>query len=230
MRLELDWDDDAFVEETLENKPPSFFAQHVKALCITGVHPVETLRLMSMCEGVVNFACWAGTDTGESAILPALSSFRRLQRLTMNFEMVFDGPPNFSLPLFAEITHLEVLDLPSWWDQWTGFELLSNLTHLAFYSWDAYEETTDVLRHILLNCKSLQFLVFVYVEFHFPSDSQRLDDELDDPRVVFIPVNFPITKDWEDGARGGTQGVWVRAEKKVAEKQRRGESVNCLGS
>jgi len=90
---------------TINLKPASFFAKHVKHLCLVVSMPMnDQLRMLSTCSGVVYLEYEPQPITPE--VIHCLNRMP-LERLSMRVdEMVW--LVDFTLPLFSKITHLAI--------------------------------------------------------------------------------------------------------------------------
>lgn len=209
---------------TLDSKRAEFFASSVKAIiitCIPALNVQEKTRIFSVCTGVCDIYDIYAIEMP----LPVLSGLR-LQRLHANLQMFKTYPPNyFTLPAFAELTHLEVHDYPDFWPAFR-FGLLPSLSHLSIVTWAA-EEWDDagvrLVSNALSQCALLRVLV-LNVRHPEPEvcESQirvRLVDIMD-PRLVLLHLQANILdstfwKDWQ-----GPDEFWKCAEECVAEQIR----------
>jgi hypothetical protein len=196
---------------TLRSRPPNFFASYVKTLVLTSVvNAKQAARIMSVCTGVVNFASSVPCTT----LVPTPNSFHP-QRLSINLGSRQVADPDFSLPLFANVTHLEIVTKGTSWSGWSGFENLHRLTHLAVsFQGDARLGTLDVLHQILASCSSLKVLVVIaHNDYISRATLDLVQDHFSDPRVAFIREEARL-QDWLRGLDGG-RDMWERAEELV---------------
>ncbi|KAJ7646567.1 hypothetical protein FB45DRAFT_890793 [Roridomyces roridus] len=128
---------------TFSSKPASFFAQNVRTLHLaTGVSYSQARKIIAVCTNLSSLTCWANPLTSGDEFCALLSP--TLRRLSINASTVWSptGPtrtPDLSHPLFACITHLEIVNPPNWFD-WSPLldaGTLPRLTHLAFGDLDA---------------------------------------------------------------------------------------------
>ncbi|KAJ7733920.1 hypothetical protein B0H16DRAFT_1224719, partial [Mycena metata] len=123
----------------ISRKPPGFFASSATHLFFPdALHFLtdETVAtILAACSGITSLR--AGCN-----LLPhhdALASLGSLRRLTVNVRLLLGSyyhPEGFALPLFRNITHLELLETSISWESsdyvCKGLVLLPQLTHLAF--------------------------------------------------------------------------------------------------
>ncbi|KAJ7096918.1 hypothetical protein C8R44DRAFT_989174 [Mycena epipterygia] len=131
--------------------------------------------------------------------------------------------PDFTHPLFTQITHLAVHEYAgSSWETWSGLAQMSYLTHLSFLDNVFTRDSDDtVYRNALMHCKSLQVLAMHCREEHMRQLTPHYRAVAFDPRFVIVSIKHPGTE-WQIGARGG-EDHWVRAERLV-KKRRSGET------
>ncbi|KAJ7763012.1 hypothetical protein B0H16DRAFT_1528478, partial [Mycena metata] len=207
--------------QVIKSKPASFFHDSVRHLMIPEVpeNDTEGQFILSACTGV--------EDLWIYQLPPYLLPFTRnlpLRRLHCGLtELFVSKDVDFTHPLFANITHLELIDSPKEFDQekWSGLALIPNLTHLAFNGLNFLS-----LWAVLLDqCRSLRLLVCLVGSSHSEvilSLAARQDDERlpRDPRFVVMQCE-EFEKDWQMGAHTG-EDYWARGEAVVA-KHRSGE-------
>lgn len=181
------------------------------------------------CQNLHNVAVWCSTSPNILDDLGAL----RLERLSIDIIVLFQSTSvtafqrrvEASPPLFADLTHLEMITFCENWDGWTAIALLPKLTHLAVENGVAPEE--PVTRDALDHCRWLRVLVFVSGSGDAPRhiNVQQRDGcgRGADLRVVHIEYNNNgrYEEDWEAGARGRLD-MWSLADEIV--KARLGHS------
>lgn len=133
-------------------KPTDFYANRVKSICIHRMSQAEIIliqpdvvrRILSTFTGLQNIALFdtwsAGDDTffKNASQKSKIGQHLRPRSLTCHLERFFaihtipNRQPDFALPFFSRLTHLEILDPVKTWTLWTGLELIPCLTHLAF--------------------------------------------------------------------------------------------------
>ena len=224
---------------TVAEKPPEFFATHVKCLCIPfSVTVAEAIKLLSVCTGLNSLACWLlpvdGTNTftlsvatsdptlpdGVPYVTPGLPSITSLVtslhlRSLCARLCIFsaESNPDFTSPLFQNITHLDIADRWETWMtwSWTGIGSLIHLSHLSL-QWEEKGISHTALK-FLSQCKNLRVCIF-YIAGPLSLSEQRLGD---DPRVVVFPYSGG-SEHWETRVRGEAND-FVRAEQIVRERQ-----------
>jgi hypothetical protein len=218
----------AFIR-TLEtgSKPPSFYATHVKPLCIAyRVHTEQVAKILAACIGVRNLACWVNSPRDQvRQMLPALVTALRPRRLSMHYPLLMQTPESdvdFRVPCFQTVTHLEVCgDWPSWvsWS-WTHIASVPHLTHVNLQLFQQDFDLRRIKRVLdkIMQCPTLRVCV-LHVE---PEEECRFFQELlemdaDDKRLVVIPCPDGWCEDWHAHVRGEPD-QWSRAEVIVASR------------
>jgi len=206
----------------IETKPAAFFHD---VRCLFLGEPALSLRdrghrherertILTACRGLTDLAA-----TSELATHADTLARMRLQHLTLHLDGLFVPPKRveFSHPIFAHLTHLEVLGYESRRTQgeWAGLALLPCLTHFAFNDVEACYE----LRPVLQACEQLRCVVL--------HGGGTVDDEEDehirksgmaeDPRFVLVHQQNFFT-DWQRGA-AGLDTFWDVAENFIAVKR-----------
>ncbi|KAF8208936.1 hypothetical protein K438DRAFT_1813164 [Mycena galopus ATCC 62051] len=158
-----------------------------------------------------------------SPLLPTLLAEIPLTRLCLSAENLFaPRRADFTHALFAQITHLDLLDevCGPWDPRWTSLARMQRLTHLAFdLSMSKQRDWESVLHGALAHCPALQVLALMWSPWlrdemrENRAEIRRLAE--DDPRfVIVLQTSHP--HDWETGARGGID-AWSRAEDLVGQ-------------
>ncbi|KAJ7115091.1 hypothetical protein C8R43DRAFT_125042 [Mycena crocata] len=200
--------------DMLDGKPASFLREHVRHIALTSVFLPVVEAVLLKCTRAVNLALFQDDDSHQtSALLPRLAAMP-LQRLSCDLESLFYGwGMDFTHPMFAQLTHLDFLSVPTNWESCTtgvGVGQLPRLTHLSFgLSVRCGEAAHLRFRAFLANCELLEALVLV------TKDGDRLrgyEYFADDPRAVVMFMLQNLLEDWEIGADGG-EDHWVRADR-----------------
>lgn len=198
-------------------RPPAFFTEHVKSLCIPGdIGQSDAERILTVCQGVVNLACWA---MGGAPLFPLIDGIRP-KRISMNTSGLFglNTQPDFLHPFFQNVTHLEIVD---WlWTSWSGLELIPCLTHLAV-DLDNYNASVIArLRRILNCCESLRVCLCLV-----PTDQAMIEASnalagVEDVRLVILS-DTEVMDNWEASLREETEDChWSFAEAIIAARTR----------
>ena len=208
---------------TVDSRPPHFFEHHVKTLCIPGdIRPEHAKRILSVCQGVINLAYWI-TSWCPPPPFALIAPTLRPRQLSFNTYGLFHltTPPDFTLPFFARVTHLEVVDWPFIAES-CQFERLPSLRYLAV-DIDQYGHAIVLeLRRILNECQHLAVLLCLVRQQSAMSDVEeafRLVGD-DDIRLVILPDSEPL-ENWEaslDLASDNCQ--WSCAERIIEERRR----------
>ncbi|KAJ7751551.1 hypothetical protein DFH07DRAFT_1032492 [Mycena maculata] len=138
--------------KALESRPVSFWHDHTRYLSL-GMQPGEHMgRILSMCSGTSNLALW-NTDYDfrhYSKFLPLIAAMP-LVRLSVHLEVLFGRErSDFSHPMFARITHLDLLDIGpyQWWE--VGLGHLPCLTYISFNFPRSWYPSADEPRSVLI--------------------------------------------------------------------------------
>jgi hypothetical protein len=205
----------------ITEKRASFFKTSVRHLIIDDmdntVEPTSLSKIASACSGVKDIFL----NISLSPMLPLLTSLSSLTRLGASLHPFFGSLPiDFTHPLFAHITHLEIFDYSETAQIAEGLSVIPNLTHCAFDD----EVFLDKTQHILQTCSKLQYLIFVIVsveELGMLEESDGKNDQCtalaEDTRFV-VAVRSRFREDWRSGAQTG-RDFWARAETFVALKR-----------
>ncbi|KAJ7081263.1 hypothetical protein C8R44DRAFT_823716 [Mycena epipterygia] len=198
------------IPQLVDSRPPAFFHDHVRHLSVL-VSPdnaKKVMPLLAVCHATANLHLIGG----HPSLLPLLGAMP-LRRLSARLSALFPSGPDFSLPLFTNITHLNLLDWPGYtWNRWSGLAQIPSLTHLSFHNSPA---DPAFCHEALMHAKSLQVLAFFlsddkeYLEF-----ASRYATLAFDPRFVILVI-AGLFVDW---ARGG-EDCWAKAEEFVAERR-----------
>ncbi|KAJ7911914.1 hypothetical protein B0H13DRAFT_1614099 [Mycena leptocephala] len=201
----------------LEARPASFFHRHVRSICFTPYQSSEyAVSVLSVRGATINVAFL--DIMGSSTLLPVLDALP-LRRLSICLDRLVPfgiDKTDFSRPLFAQLTHLDILDWrDEGWPTWSGLAQLTQLTHLSFSYHDFIPYKT--CHHVLRHCEALEVLAVVC------SDQQLLCRFREQQRDLASDIRFIIVMvlddllDWEIGARGGDD-YWSVADAVVKER------------
>ncbi|KAK0213333.1 hypothetical protein DFS33DRAFT_116651 [Desarmillaria ectypa] len=189
--------------QTVDSRPASFFASHVKNLYLTFVSYPQAQKVLSVCTGVTNLACWAASSSLELLPLPR----QPLERLSVNvatlMQLCETRKPDFSHPAFRALTHLDITEPPtsSVDIDWSALYKLPKLTHISIGNLTESHHLF-LLKELLANCESLLYLVVISDHGEF---TKRVSEEIDDRRLKILPY-FHHPKEyrtyWEDVQRG----------------------------
>ncbi|KAJ6502806.1 hypothetical protein C8R47DRAFT_216370 [Mycena vitilis] len=200
------------------HEPAPFFRERVNHVCFSSVPATDIAKILSLCSATGNLALLNGIHDN---VLPSILETLPLARISLE---LFSYRPrlidaHYHHPLFAGITHLDVLDWPSrGWAAWSGLALLPRLTHLSFRA-EAARVPATVCGGVLLHCRLIEVLALVHSTPDQPvvplppiSTAHLLET---DPRfVVIVLPMIELVGDWRAGARGG-RDHWALAEEIV---------------
>ncbi|KAJ7607237.1 hypothetical protein FB45DRAFT_929345 [Roridomyces roridus] len=210
----------------LRTKPAGFLrkaVRHVFADMRVSTHMSDLGQVLDIALDVESLTVFPATS---EYLLERLKPLH-LKRLAILLEPVFHSDDltvtavEFTLPMFASITHLDLFDGISdsaYFEHWTELAALPALTHLALST------LCDVLRgakHVLGNSKTIKILVSM--DPSDPEDDAPVIPErvVNDDRFVFMALSTAqYQEDWHVGARGGVD-FWARAERFVEKKRRK---------
>lgn len=223
--------------ETSRTKSRTFFATHVKSLCISyDVHNERTARIISACRGVTSLTFWVAPmdEWRVSKSIPcndiasALDHLRPVKLSVLLHGLLQSPYPRFQLSFFEKITHLSVINTWDDWATWNGFELLPSLTHLSFdvhvgpRTFDNHTTLliSHVINNILVRCPRLRVCILLLIFDPHPSftASTILSGMATlDPRLVFLGDSEPFL-DREAHSRR-EENIWKLAERVVTRQR-----------
>ncbi|KAJ7750409.1 hypothetical protein DFH07DRAFT_546282 [Mycena maculata] len=184
-------------------KPASFFAASVRHLAFPGRRisselPAEEIRaLLQLCTNIVSLALNMDTP-GLLPIMQEMKIRRWVGWLVFFFEGNSDAV-DLSHPAFRTVTHL--------------------------HTFDDLRDDAEVPRLVLERCTRLQVLL-VFWDIPEPARQMAANPPVTDVRFVVCIHGGVYRKDWEVGARGGTD-MWTAADTFVARKRRREIDTSC---
>ncbi|KAJ7465987.1 hypothetical protein FB451DRAFT_1138102 [Mycena latifolia] len=200
-------------------KPASFFHDTVRHLLLdpaTSLTVEEATEVLKLCTGVVNFAVVGSLSS--PALLPVLGNMR-VQRLSVSLNSLFGAISSVDPrhPLFAYITHLDILDpdpATSAPHFSTHIPALPSLTHLCLNNFMPW----NVIRTLLAECPRLELLANFWAERKYDVAFGRAQNvPVHDVRFV-MGLYGNYWADWEAGARGFPD-FWSAADDFVAQKR-----------
>ncbi|KAJ7120748.1 hypothetical protein C8R43DRAFT_1076861 [Mycena crocata] len=198
------------VQQLLNSRPASFFLDHVRNLCIDTSNRLEGEAILTKCNRAHNIYIRGPADCTFLPLLATMAPRRLRVELLRSFFRPADV--DYSHPLFARVTHLEVAvsDLPP---QGANLAALTCLTHLAIHRRTSnYAPIEGALTH----CPHLEVLVVLSYEEvlvdwdlfrHFAHEIRLVQLVLDD-----------VIGDWKSGAVDG-KDFWTKADAVVRERQ-----------
>lgn len=239
------------VTDPQTSKPADFFAQHVKVLVIsTRYRQPEVVQILRACSGARMVANWMGL--GESDAMRELFSSSHFSPSRYSVSAVateLSSWPlepgahrmDFSLPIFQNLTHLEILCATGEGCRyWNSLSSLSNLTHLSVYHFYFFSPNfVEVTKKILRQCpKSLRILVNWMPSLAYGRGNwdkvHAINEGVVDPRAIIAYCNriepqtghfeFALRRSFADRTRdwmGKTVGkdFWELAEE-IVERRR----------
>ncbi|KAJ7502512.1 hypothetical protein B0H11DRAFT_1988849 [Mycena galericulata] len=194
---------------TFSSRPAAFFAKNVRALHLTtGVSYSSARKIITVCTNLSSLTCWANPLASREEFRALLSP--NLRRLSISASTLWfpNGPTALDLthPIFASLTHLEVVNPPSWFD-WTPLlgGALPRLTHIAFGDLDS-SHTASMIPFFTAALASdeprIEMLIAVSRSEHFLHALELA--ELKDSRFICLPSYhhpFSPTEYWDGVVR-----------------------------
>jgi len=179
------------------------------------------MKILAVCTGLTDLRVWPNTPSPvanfviTSSIRPTHLSFSA-EHLALNSRV-----PDFSLPFYQELTHLELHDTWGQLISWApNFSMLLQLTHLALvfgFPFSCGSISSYGLSTILANCIKLEVCVLRYMineELRFGQDL-AIANSFADPRVVVVPWRRSKAR-WADGLWNEKADLWTQAEAIIA--------------
>jgi hypothetical protein len=125
------------VFNAINSEPADFFTRAVRHPCLPRLE-VKARQFLEVCTAVVDLAL----NYCDPSFVPIFATMR-LQRLSTHLHELFGGPVHLHHPLFADITHLDILDF-------TDENLLQTLVQISIL---------PALTHLALDCRVPRVLV-----------------------------------------------------------------------
>lgn len=207
---------------TINSRPPEFFAKNVKKLCLTNILTfAQAQSIFAVCTGLTDLGCSVDVPLASGGLLSLIQT-RTLERLSVKVEALWrNSPPRriSSRELFPNLSHIDIVNPPSFSIaiDWSWLCDLPALTHISFGDLFAAEHlhVFELLRHLLVNCESLQALIVTSHDPSFLCELQR--EDIHDPRLVLLP-NFHHPKNldayWQ-GIKQGEPDFWALCDEMV---------------
>jgi hypothetical protein len=177
-------------------RPKEFYESSVKSLMIPyNLDVPDAIMFLRACPKVEKLACWLTLPEPNPELVDALKNLQP-RSLSIRLLNLFGGKeelPDFSVPLFQNVTHLEIIDSHAFWTPWEDIAKLPKLTHLILYSpveWRREERLRALHRSVkffLENCPSLQVLALNLTATENKELLKPLDD-ITDERLVFFQL------------------------------------------
>ncbi|KAJ7498090.1 hypothetical protein B0H11DRAFT_1998631, partial [Mycena galericulata] len=201
---------------TLETRPPQFFTDSVKSLCVPGdIELLAAERVLEACQGVINLAIWLPLQ--EVPLFPFVCSLQP-KRLSINVRALYGNrEPDFAHPFFSKVTHLELIDWLGWKTYFSIDCLYPHLTHLALDLDTERAGSAAEIRQILVSCRSLVICVGLVCDDDTMIVASNQLAAIEDPRLVILSESNVIDN-WEASLRDADASMWVFAETIVVAK------------
>ncbi|KAG2135422.1 hypothetical protein DEU56DRAFT_858210 [Suillus clintonianus] len=202
----------------LKTRPASFFARYVKTLLLSDIPACYMMEILAVCTGLTDLRIWPHTPSPVTHFV--VTSSIRPTHLSFSAEHLAarGRGPNFALPFYQELTHMELHDT---WGQlmtWApNFAMLPHLTHLALVFGSPFScgsVASYGLNAILANCSKLKVCVLRCMlsedELRFGQDAV-IANSIVDPRVVVVGWHRSRAR-WADGLWNEKTDLWNKAE------------------
>ncbi|KIM74483.1 hypothetical protein PILCRDRAFT_702990 [Piloderma croceum F 1598] len=228
----------------ITTKPLSFYVRYIKVLDLPRAsdfwrsHPQTTIKLFACCKGVEHFVSSASPFSTpiSTELLEAVTAMRPRRLVGRLTRILPDTNPNFSLPFFNNVTHLQISDSMDRWATWSGFHHLRRLSHILLPASDDFGVSfftpgaLRVVKDILSHCESLQVCVLRHgntTDFWYrPGEALDLFEGTEDARVVFILTPVEKRSDWQ-AFFNGEPDTWDYADQVVAMQRQTGRRVKA---
>jgi hypothetical protein len=198
----------------IKSKPADFFANAVRHLCLESfMLEQESRQILEVCCGAINLALTA-THTMPT-ILPILSAMC-LQRLSVFLHRLFGRTPDLLHPLFASLTHLDLLD-----NNDEGLtQILAHIPKLPVLSHLTLDSAVpqDSVETLLVECPRLKLLLVLWSWVNGYKSAQIR--HIYDVRFVIGLCLANYWDDWEAGATGRPH-FWSLGDDFVAQKRKK---------
>ncbi|KAF8143344.1 hypothetical protein K438DRAFT_1783845 [Mycena galopus ATCC 62051] len=204
---------------TFSSRPPAFFSKAIRNLHLTsGISYNRARDIISVCPNLSTLTCWANPLSTKKELCALLSP--NLQRLSIDASILWSTSstniPDLTHPVFARLTHLEIVNPPSGFD-WSPLldGSVAHLTHLAFG--DLYAAHTASMISFFCDALAsedpqLKMLIAVSRDEHFLTALELAD--LKDTRFMCLSsYHHPLgpTEFWEGVARKDVE-FWSRPD------------------
>ncbi|TFK66881.1 hypothetical protein BDN72DRAFT_126589 [Pluteus cervinus] len=195
--------------------------KYARNLLVGGSYLDELIPLLGSCPNLVNIAIWFGSDWSSPMLLEQISKLSP-QRLSVNLIGLMSlerFTEKFAqLPVFTNLTHLELASVCNAWEEVEGIQYLPKLTHLSMPEY-ADQAIITLIRNALEYCAVLKVLVMFgqagIGEVVVQVQTAGRVKEIGDPRIVSLHCNY--LEEWLLSASGG-KGMWALAEEIVASR------------
>lgn len=206
----------------IKTKPASFFASYVKTLLLSDIPACIVMEILAVCTGLADLRVWPHTPSVVTRFVVA-SSIRPIHlSFSAEYLAAHGSAPDFSLPFYQELTHLELHDTWGQLMSWApSFAMLPELTHLAFAFGSPFSCGSIAsygLSAILANCTKLKVCVLRCVlsedELRFGQDA-AIAHSIVDPRVVVVGWRRSQAR-WAGSLWNEKANLWNQAEAIIA--------------
>ncbi|KAJ7896130.1 hypothetical protein B0H13DRAFT_2034456 [Mycena leptocephala] len=194
------------IMNAIKSKPADFFANAVRHLCLDSfILEQESRQILEVCCGVINLAL--NHNHTKPNLLPILSTMC-LQRLSVFLHRLFGRTPDLLHPLFASLTHLDLLDNG---DDDEGLTyILAHIPKLPVLSHLALDPAVSQgsVETLLVECPRLKLLLVLWSSIRHVYDVRFV--------IWLCPEDY--WGDWEAGATGRPH-FWSLGDDFVAQKR-----------
>ncbi|KAF6749866.1 hypothetical protein DFP72DRAFT_911926 [Ephemerocybe angulata] len=225
------------IEDPASTKPPNFFEIHVKTIFIDEIHPQKVAPILKKCSCIISLCLWGVTSLSKPYLSVTTVAPKRLSLAASTLD---SNARHFSLPLFRQVTHLDIycgIGSGSEDMDWSTLNGLKHITHFSV-SLDPDEPSYgDIIRSIPV---SVRIMILYLVDFDVEDQGIQAiaDGQIDDRVVICLvsqtraPLDYYnklahiLAKTSWQGLRDGwrypltlTQSIWVEAEVAVVRRR-----------
>ncbi|KAF8149512.1 hypothetical protein B0H34DRAFT_802496 [Crassisporium funariophilum] len=188
------------------------FGPHVRHAMLCDCPWKDIIVVLQHCTNLHNVAFWSARGRSEALAQSAIASLEALpylRKLSIDAHSLFheysDLPFPFDIPMFRNITHLDIMFTKESLEWWSKISSLRKLSHLSI----APNFTTGFVDGVLSACPTLQRLMFAS---HYRS--KRAWPQPDKRLMHVIRVDWRMYPDfWVACVRNG-EDEWMAAEKR----------------
>ncbi|KAJ3569508.1 hypothetical protein NP233_g5002 [Leucocoprinus birnbaumii] len=193
----------ALYQALLETKPKEFFVKSARWLYTDSregpLYRETELKLLSVCDNLEVLECWSKGPNEELTGQLMKKCWPKLKLLGINIDLLPRDDHTFHIPLFQNVTHLDLKSndpqIPS--ALWKGLKSLLNLTHMRIntmekFKWTQKEEAAD---HAYAMAKE--------VKGYLPRKLKHF--------VILIPVDV-LYNMWTEVKEHGNEKRWRRLQ------------------
>ncbi|KAJ3569501.1 hypothetical protein NP233_g5005 [Leucocoprinus birnbaumii] len=121
-------------KRTFESKPKEFYARSVRRIYISRDLRDENcieLKLLLICDNLTSLECWVPRPLNNLVdILSRRDGWDRLRVLCLNIDLLPKDERIFQLPIFQNVTRLDIQSKEPHLPSWKSLKSLENLTHM----------------------------------------------------------------------------------------------------